>query len=655
MPVRRAAAPTPTMDPAPAASPIELLRRHRAQIRRLAQRLAGAGDVDDVEQELYVAALERPPRALAALPAWIASTVRNVAAKGLRSRGRRRERERAAASPEPLPPSAELVARVELEEFVLRCVRELPEAERAVVLLRFFEERSSAEIAQRLGLGESTVRARLQRALERLRERLDARSGERERWVRALAPWTLPGGAGALVLAKTAGAVVAVAAAALVLIAVLPASADRDTAALVDALPRAVVSAPASEARVPPEPVAAERRRAVEAGAARGTRPDDPDEAPSGRVKLSVVDGTSGAAIEDAVIRFDDGARFAEIRGAGSVDGELGAGRWRIGIARDGYEPELRDDVEVAAGAICDLGVIALGRGTGAIEGRLRSPDLPAATARHVELRGAGRTPCWRCATREPAAVCCGYELDRTLVQVGEEGRFRFEGLAAGTYFVRPSDGLPRLQPTLRLELARGERRLLDLELAPPVVLSLELLDEAGDPFVGIWSEAGEERPEPIHVDLEVDDVRTGFDATPDPADLRRRIGPAPRGPAPDPAEAAAEPLAIAPDWANLLRNVLLGERSRLDRPRRPDDSLFPRVETPFYAVLELACGRTAPHRYVVRDLPATRVRLKARCGSLATGQLELDLADPRNHRVKLQFARAGGREPSIASRPAAR
>jgi RNA polymerase sigma-70 factor (ECF subfamily) len=179
------------------ADPTELLSRHQERIRRLIARLVAPDDAADVEQEVWVAALERPPRHAAALPAWIATTVRNLVAKQWRGRARRRARESAAAVPEPQPATAELVSRVELEEFLLRCVRELPEPERDVVLLRFFGGLGSGEIAARLGVGESTVRARLARALARLRERLDAQSGgRREAWMAALTPVVVAGGAG---------------------------------------------------------------------------------------------------------------------------------------------------------------------------------------------------------------------------------------------------------------------------------------------------------------------------------------------------------------------------------------------------------------------------------------------------------------------------
>ena len=66
----------------------------------------------------------------------------------------------------------------------------LPEPLRTTVLLRYFEERSSSEIARRMGVPAGTVRWRLKKAIERLRADLDQRfAGNRRTWAIALAPF----------------------------------------------------------------------------------------------------------------------------------------------------------------------------------------------------------------------------------------------------------------------------------------------------------------------------------------------------------------------------------------------------------------------------------------------------------------------------------
>jgi RNA polymerase sigma factor (sigma-70 family) len=62
---------------------------------------------------------------------------------------------------------------------VLAALRSLPPRQRAVVVLRYWEDRSVADTAIDLGLTETTVRTRARRALQRLRPLLDHHDTER--------------------------------------------------------------------------------------------------------------------------------------------------------------------------------------------------------------------------------------------------------------------------------------------------------------------------------------------------------------------------------------------------------------------------------------------------------------------------------------------
>ncbi|MEQ1893485.1 MAG: sigma-70 family RNA polymerase sigma factor, partial [Planctomycetota bacterium] len=156
--------------------------------RALARSLAGEVHLaDDLVQEAWVAALERPPSPDRPLRGWLATILRRRASDLGRERGGRERRERSVARDEALPSAHELVERAALQRTLVEAVLELDEPFRSTVLLRFFEGLAPREIARRSGTSVATVQSRLTRALERLRERL-GRGGGRATWLSALAP-----------------------------------------------------------------------------------------------------------------------------------------------------------------------------------------------------------------------------------------------------------------------------------------------------------------------------------------------------------------------------------------------------------------------------------------------------------------------------------
>ncbi|MHC4472706.1 MAG: sigma-70 family RNA polymerase sigma factor [Planctomycetota bacterium] len=169
---------------------IEDLLFHQAWLRRLAGGLVrGGADAEDLVQETWLAAIRKPPSHDRSEKGWLATVVRNAANQLRRGERARRRREHATAVAEFEEDSSRLAERVEMQHRVAREVLALDEPWRSVVLLRYFDDLSSAEVARRLGVPSSTVRNRLKRALEILRERLDDGSdGDRRRWVLALVP-----------------------------------------------------------------------------------------------------------------------------------------------------------------------------------------------------------------------------------------------------------------------------------------------------------------------------------------------------------------------------------------------------------------------------------------------------------------------------------
>ncbi|MFZ1412327.1 MAG: RNA polymerase sigma factor, partial [Micropruina sp.] len=70
------------------------------------------------------------------------------------------------------PASADPADRVVAADQVWRLCGELPPAQRAAVVLRFYEDLSFAEIAEALGCREATARSHVHRAMVLLRSRL---------------------------------------------------------------------------------------------------------------------------------------------------------------------------------------------------------------------------------------------------------------------------------------------------------------------------------------------------------------------------------------------------------------------------------------------------------------------------------------------------
>ncbi|MGE3545381.1 MAG: sigma-70 family RNA polymerase sigma factor [Kofleriaceae bacterium] len=168
---------------------------HAEWVRRLALALVrNPDDADELAQETWEAALSRPPREAGSLRPWLAGVARNLARMRARSSGRRARREESAVPLEPAPSPDELLARIEMQQQVVRRVLALDEPFRATLLLRYYEGCSAAEIARRQGVPAGTVRWRLKRGLDELRRQLDdSRQGDRKRWALLLAP--LPGAA----------------------------------------------------------------------------------------------------------------------------------------------------------------------------------------------------------------------------------------------------------------------------------------------------------------------------------------------------------------------------------------------------------------------------------------------------------------------------
>lgn len=162
---------------------LERLLDHSDWLRALARKLVGdAATADDLVQETWLAAMKSPPDPARPVRPWLAGVVRRLARMRARGEGRRSRRQTAAAREDALPSTAELVENIDTQRRLGAVVMNLSEPYRTTVMLRYFEGMSSADIARRQGVPSGTVRWRLKRGLDELRERLDEDYSSRGAW-----------------------------------------------------------------------------------------------------------------------------------------------------------------------------------------------------------------------------------------------------------------------------------------------------------------------------------------------------------------------------------------------------------------------------------------------------------------------------------------
>lgn len=163
------------MDPTTPSPAAQDLLAQASWIRALAKRLVSdSAEAEDLAQETLVVALCRPPAADRPLRPWLSKVLHNRIAGFARGKRGRAAREATVAREEALPSSAELAARAESQRRLVSEVLALEDPYRTLLLLRFYEGLSPMEIARRLGKPPGTVRGQLSRAIDRMRERLDA-------------------------------------------------------------------------------------------------------------------------------------------------------------------------------------------------------------------------------------------------------------------------------------------------------------------------------------------------------------------------------------------------------------------------------------------------------------------------------------------------
>ncbi|HEX4055771.1 MAG TPA: sigma-70 family RNA polymerase sigma factor [Tepidisphaeraceae bacterium] len=154
----------------------ELVARHAHWIYSCALREAhNLHMAEDIVQAVFLVLAQKAPTLAEDIPlnVWLFRVTHYAAVQALRAEGRRKRHERTAASmnPETSGRDAESIwqqVRPRLDELV----RHLREKDRQALLLRFYQQKSMAEVGAALNVSEDAAKKRVAKAVERLRSSL---------------------------------------------------------------------------------------------------------------------------------------------------------------------------------------------------------------------------------------------------------------------------------------------------------------------------------------------------------------------------------------------------------------------------------------------------------------------------------------------------
>jgi RNA polymerase sigma-70 factor, ECF subfamily len=156
-----------------------LYERYRDPIFRFAFRLLGSAEAaEDVAHDCFLSLMQDPLRfdpERASLRTYIYAAARNQAAKRYQNSGREADLDEIGDEPEVgerHSPIAHVLDN-ELASEVEQAIASLPPLQREAIVLFEYEDLTLAEIAAVVGADSNTVKARLFRAREKLRQRLD--------------------------------------------------------------------------------------------------------------------------------------------------------------------------------------------------------------------------------------------------------------------------------------------------------------------------------------------------------------------------------------------------------------------------------------------------------------------------------------------------
>ena len=487
---------------------LHLLLRESDWLLRLARGLCSDRSLaEDLHQDAMLIAWRARGRVRGPWRPWLQGVLRRLSANRQREGARRAKREGAAAEAgvREAPATDEVVARAGLHRSVVDAVMELDEPYRTAILLRYFDDLTARQIAERQGVPVETVRTRIKRGVALLRARLDREHGSRAAWTGPLLGMVelgLPGatvGAGLMVLGSflvmhAKFVVPLVLAAGIGLVSLWPGG----HAVASDELAESAASGS-------PELVGQAAARSAAAAAADPTR----DAVPAATAVVwrgRVVAEVDGAVVPRAHVRLLEehqvwtelptGGRtvrsFADLR-SGPALAEARAdddGRFRVVLPKarpcyvyvgaDGFAPVVSQSQNRVAGSVKDVGDVRL-HGAVRISGQVR--DVAGAPIADLAVRLS-----WQGTFRDEDAwlrfdeATGTYETDR-------DGRFTVPGIGrAGRWWIDFQDPKVRLvQETRAFRTLDAGEAFLDI-VADKGLGELRgvVVDESGKPVAGV-------------------------------------------------------------------------------------------------------------------------------------------------------------------------
>lgn len=154
-----------------------LVKRYYHPLTRYLQRLTGEQAAEELLQQTWLSVLDHadkfdPQSGGGGFKAWLFRIATNKANDQWRSRGREKSAHEGLrlVTDTEAPHAGHRIEGSEQEQKLLKCIAQLPESQRQVLMLRYYSNMKFVEIAELLGCPLNTALGRVHKAMLKLRE-----------------------------------------------------------------------------------------------------------------------------------------------------------------------------------------------------------------------------------------------------------------------------------------------------------------------------------------------------------------------------------------------------------------------------------------------------------------------------------------------------